>query len=452
MVDYVTLGPFAGLTLADVARMLRDGATDAVDLVGRALEATAQAQPALNAFVTVDERGARAAAERARDELARGLDRGPLHGVPVAVKDIIDTAGLLTTMGSRHFAGHVPDRDADVVTRLREAGAVIVGKTTTHEFAYGPTGDRSANGPGANPHDPSRMAGGSSAGSAAAVAAGLVPFALGTDTGGSVRIPAALCGVAGLRPTSGALPMAGVFPLSRSLDTVGPIANDVGGVALGWAVLSGTAAGVTPSPLAELRVGLPVGDRLDQVDDTVGSALERLVSRLAAGGATIRQVAVPDVAELREIYRLVQSAEAYGVHRDRLAAAPELFGAEVRDRLRTAGQVTAPEYAAAMARLTELRETAAGRFDGVDVLLLPAAPVLAPPLDARDGDFGGGWTSPRDALLAFNTPWSVLGLPAMSVPLPAKTLPVGAQLVGPPAAEAAVLAAAAVVAGVVEGP
>src|SRR5215467_5507328 len=207
-------GPFTSTTLAEVAGRFRDGTLDPVALTETVLAAIEESQPTLNAFVTVAADAARRDAALARDELASGEDRGPLHGVPVAVKDIVDTAGLLTTMGSRHFAGHIPERDAEVVTRLRAAGAVIVGKTTTHEFAYGPTGDRSANGPGANPRDPSRMAGGSSAGSAAAVAAGLVPLAVGTDTGGSVRIPAALCGVAGIRPTYGRIPTDGVFPLS----------------------------------------------------------------------------------------------------------------------------------------------------------------------------------------------------------------------------------------------
>jgi aspartyl-tRNA(Asn)/glutamyl-tRNA(Gln) amidotransferase subunit A len=443
----VPVGPFTGLAIADVAGMLRDGTTDAMELLERTLEAVRRVQPALNAFVTVDERGARAAAGRARDELARGFDRGPLHGIPVAVKDIIDTAGLLTTMGSRHFAGHVPDRDAEVVVRLRAAGAVVVGKTTTHEFAYGPTGDRAANGPCGNPHDPSRMAGGSSAGSAAAVAAGLVPLAVGTDTGGSVRIPAALCGAVGLRPSFGAVPTAGVFPLSGSLDTVGPLANDVRDAALGWAVLSGTTVEFTPPALSELRIGLPAGAWFDRLDDMVASAMDAFLARLAQGGATIRRVPVPDATELREVYRDVQSAEAFAVHRDRLDAAPDLFDSEVRDRLRAAGRVSAPQYAQALGRLTELREGAAARLNGVDFLLLPTVPVLAPPLGARDSDLGsdlgGGWTSPRDALLAFDTPWSVLGLPAMSVPVPgAAPLPVGAQLIGPPGGDAALLAAA----------
>src|SRR5215831_15553011 len=220
-------GPFTSTSLTAMAARLRDGTLDPVALTDTVLAAIEESQPTLNAFVTVAADAARRDAATARDELARGEDRRPLHGIPVAVKDIVDTAGLLTTMGSRHFADHVPARDAEVVRRLRAAGAVVVGKTTTHEFAYGPTGDVAANGACTNPHDPARMAGGSSAGSAAAVGAGLVPLAIGTDTGGSVRIPAALCGVTGIRPSYARIPTEGVFPLSWSLDTVGVLATDV---------------------------------------------------------------------------------------------------------------------------------------------------------------------------------------------------------------------------------
>jgi len=437
-------GPFTGVPLAAVADRLRAGGTDPVELTRRSLAAIEDSQAALNAFVTVDHDGALAAAGRARDELARGVDRGPLHGVPVAVKDIVDTAGLVTTMGSRHFAGHVPDADAEVVSRLREAGAIVVGKTTTHEFAYGPTGDRAANGPCANPYDPSRMAGGSSAGSAAAVAAGLVALAVGTDTGGSVRIPAALCGVAGIRPSPLRIPDRGVFPLSWSLDSVGVLAADVAGTGAGWSVLSGAPSIVdgvgVPAPDA-LRIGLP--DGFDRLDPAVHSGLTGLVDRLAAAGARMAPVIVPDVEELHWLYRTIQSVEAVTIHHDRMTSAPELFDPEVLQRLWAAAEVAARDYARALRRLAEVRATAGALLDGVDILLLPTVPVLAPPLGARDTDVGAGWTSPRDALLAHTVPFSVLGLPALSLPVPAPgPLPVGVQLVGAPGADESLLACA----------
>lgn len=435
------VGPFSHLTLADTVERLRSGATDPVDLVEEALDAIAAAQPVLNAFVTVDADGARERARALRDE----TPDGPLHGVPVAVKDIVDTAGLVTTMGSRHFAGHVPDRDATVVTRLRRAGAIVVGKTTTHEFAYGPTGDRAANGPCGNPHDPARMAGGSSAGSAAAVAAGLVPLAVGTDTGGSVRIPAALCGVTGIRPGTGRVPTDGVFPLSWTLDTVGVLAADVAGTALGWRVLAEGGGAFAEPAVRDLRIGLPTGDWFDRLDGTVRDRFEAFVDTLARQGAHMRPVPVPDAAELHEVYVTVQSAEAVAVHHERLAQDAHLFGDEVRVRLNAAARVPSYLYVRALRRLTAERATAARRLAGLDALLLPTAPVPAPPLNARDTDVGGGWTSPRDALLAHNSPWSVLGLPALSLPVPGPGLPVGAQLVGPPGGDSDLLAIAAAV-------
>jgi aspartyl-tRNA(Asn)/glutamyl-tRNA(Gln) amidotransferase subunit A len=405
-------------------------------LIEATLAAIDASQPVINAFVTVDHDGARTPTEP-----------GPLHGIPVAVKDIVDTAGLATTMGSRHFAGHVPTQDADVVTRLRAAGAVIVGKTTTHEFAYGPTGDIAANGPATNPYDPTRMAGGSSAGSAAAVGAGLVPLAVGTDTGGSVRIPAALCGAVGIRPSFGRVPTDGVFPLSWSLDTTGVIAVDVATTALGWRILAGAGSGGVdraPEPTA-IRIGLVDDPWFDRLDPTVREAVDAFVIRLRAAGVPMIPVPFPDAEELSQVYRLVQSAEAFSIHYDRLRQAPELFQPETLDRIRTAGQVQAYEYARALRQLTTVRAGADDRFTSaaIDLMLTPTVPILAPPAGVRDTDLGGGWTQPRDALLAHNSPFSVLGLPALSIPIAAGPLPVGVQLVARPGRDEELLAAAA---------
>jgi aspartyl-tRNA(Asn)/glutamyl-tRNA(Gln) amidotransferase subunit A len=431
------------MKLADVTAKLRDGTTDPVELTRQALAAIDAYQPSINAFVTVDVDGALAAAEQARAERAHGVRRGPLHGVPVAVKDIVDTAGLTTTMGSRHFAGHVPTTDAEVVTRLRAAGAVIVGKTTTHEFAFGPTGDRAANGAGSNPHDPTRMAGGSSAGSAAAVAAGLIPLAVGTDTGGSVRIPAALCGVVGIRPSMGRVPTDGVFPLSWSLDTVGVLAGDVAATRTGWSILTGDSADRAAVSLAGLRVGLVTGEWFERLAPNVADAFADFRRALEAAGVAMTPVAVPDAADLNQLYRTVQAVEALSIHQDRMARAPELFDPEVRQRLELAATVSAPDYAVARRRLDEVRATAAARLSDVDILVLPTTPVTAPEVNARDTDLGGGWTVPRDALLAHDALWGVLGLPAVSLPIPAAgPLPVGAQLVGRPAQDEELLAAA----------
>ncbi len=437
-------GPFTATTISEVAARLRDGTTDPVGLVEQALDAAQASQLALNAFVTLCPDQALRDAAEARDELAQGLDRGSLHGVPIAVKDIVDTAGITTTMGSRHFSTNVPSRDAEVVIRLREAGAIIVGKTTTHQFAFGPTGDRAANGPCANPHDTSRMAGGSSAGSAAAVGAGIVPLAVGTDTGGSVRIPAALCGVVGIRPTMGLVSTDGVFPLAWSLDTVGVLANDVAGTAAGWRVLVDTPGQASPPPPVEtVRFGLVTGSWFERLDDVVRTRFDGLTQMLVSRAAQAQPVTVPDAEELRARYATVQLVEALAIHQDRMAAAPELFDPEVLQRLQAAVDVPAVAYASELRQLARVRATAGDRFAGYDVLVLPTVPVLAPPLGARDTDIGGGWTSPRDALLAHNALWGVLGLPAISVPIPNPGgLPVGVQLVGRPGGDAELLAIA----------
>ena len=401
-----------------------------------------------NTVITLDDRALeRAAALDA--ELAAGRWRGPLHGVAVGVKDLIDVAGLPTRCGSLVFADAPPAAaDAPVVARLIEAGAVVVAKLHTHEFAYGPTGDVSADGPVRNPHDPTRMTGGSSAGSAAAVAAGLVPLAVGTDTGGSVRIPAALCGIAGIRPTFGTVPTDGVFPLSGSLDTVGVLAADVAGTAAGWQVLAGAPAAPVSAPFAgDLRVGLVTDPWFDRLDDAVRAAFDAFVASLAARAARVVPVAVPAAADLHALYVTVQSYEASAIHRERRATAPHLFQPETLQRLEVAAAVTADAYEPAVRRLAEVRATAAERLAGVDVLILPTVPVLAPPIGARDTDIGGGWTSPRDALLAHDALWGVLGLPALSIPIPNPGgLPVGAQLVGAPGGDAALLAMAETIA------
>ncbi|HEX4817591.1 MAG TPA: amidase [Nonomuraea sp.] len=452
-------GPFAGRTLAALARDLRHGRTTSAELTRAALDAIAAANPALNAFATVDADGAPAAARQADEELAGGVDRGPLHGVPIAVKDLIMVSGLPVTMGSRHFAGHVPDADAACVARLRQAGAVIVGLTTTHEFAYGPTGDRSATGPARNPHDPARMAGGSSGGSASAVAAGLVPLALGTDTGGSVRIPAALCGVSGFKPAYGAIPSGGVFPLARSFDHVGVLATDPGGCLLAYDLLAdpdrspdvaGAAAGrVTGVRVTEARVagagrvawldpaGLFPGD--PRVVAAVRAVAERAVAERAVAGP-LEEVRMPEgVAEaLRDGYVTVQSCEAAAVHAERLAEAPELFGPEVLERLRAAAEVPGWRYVRAVEARAELAAAAEqALFARHDVLAMPTVPITAPLVDQREIELGGATLPVRAALLALTSPWNVLALPALTVPAgTVDGLPVALQLVCRPGHEA----------------
>ena len=436
----VGAGPFAGKSIADLAAGLRAGQFTATGLTESALVAADEHGPTLNCFVTVDHDGALRAARKANRELAAGIDRGPLHGIPVGVKDLIDTAGLLTTRGSRHFADHVPTRDADVVVTLRQAGAVILAKTHTHEFAYGPTGDVAHVGPARNPHDTDRITGGSSSGSGAAVAAGLLPAALGTDTGGSVRIPAALCGITGLRPTQGAISTSGVFPLSGTLDTVGPMAASVADTALLWSALTERPA--VPTPVTGLRVGVVRAEETDQIIAEQAQALDRSIAAMKSAGFAVGDVAVPNLPDYARVYLHIQGPEAFAVHASRFAESPELFQQQVRDRLAGAAEVRAWEYVAAQEDRARMRAEFLDRA-GVEVLIMPTVPIEAPKIGAHDTDLGAGWTSPSAAVLAFTMVWSVLGLPSMSVPVFGDGLPGSVQLVGKPGGEDQLFAVAA---------
>lgn len=422
-------GFFTGRTLADIGRGLRAGDESATGLVARALESV---DPDLNAFVTLDPEGAEAAARWADEELASGVDRGPLHGVPVAVKDIIDVAGLPTGMGSAHFNGHVAEADAACVTMLRNAGAVIVGKTGTHEFAYGGTGDVSVNGPVRNPHDRERMSGGSSSGSGVAVAAGMVPLALGTDTGGSVRIPAAFCGIAGFKPPYGAIPTQGVFPLSTSFDHVGVLAASAADCRVAYHALTGPAEAV-PSPVDE---SAPHG-RVAWIEASViDPDVERTVRALFPDAPSERI----DLLEIRRVFRAIQDSEAYDVHAERVAEAPGLYQAPTLERLEHAGRTPGWRYLRAVRERDEFAREVAGLLDRYDFLAMPTLPITAPKIGETEGPLGPHVPT----LVSLTCPWNVLGLPALSVPAgTVHGLPVGAQLITRPGAETLLFDAAA---------
>jgi aspartyl-tRNA(Asn)/glutamyl-tRNA(Gln) amidotransferase subunit A len=452
------VGPFGRTNLLDIAGQIRRKETTALDVTERALNAAHNYGQELNCFVTIDDEGARQAARVADRELDCGLDRGPLHGIPVGIKDMISTSGLTTTMGSRHFADHVPASDADVVTALRRSGAVIVGKTQTHEFAYGPTSDRAATGPARNPHNPSLMTGGSSGGSGAAVAAGIVPVALGTDTGGSVRVPAALCGVVGMRPTQGALSSEGVFPLSPTLDVVGPLAANVVDTAVAWWALSSRAdykgardpewsdAFVPDSSRGRiLRLGQVSCNLTKKTSAGLQEATETAIRALSHSGSPIATVDVPEIDDCGNPYKTIQSAEAFAIHCHRVQNSPELFDPEVLDRLEAASNIRGWEYVRALEARSRLRSATLQRTASVDILIMPSVPIDAPSIGRRDLGGEGGWTSPREALLSMTAPWSVLGFPAISVPVPGAEsgLPRSVQLVGKPGQEWQLLDAAA---------
>lgn len=426
------------LPLRELSAALRAGELSPVDHVRDACDRLAA--DTHGAVVVLDDGRALAEAAERAAELARGEWRGPLHGVAVGVKDLYDVAGLPTRAGSHVLDGRPPAAaDAALVTRLREAGAVVVAKLHTHEFAYGPTGDVSASGPARNPHDPTRITGGSSSGSAAAVAAGHVPLALGTDTGASVRTPAALCGVVGLKPAFGALPLDGVFPLSETCDHAGFLTADVAGAALAWDALSGTAAPVVDAR----RVGLPVGDYWHPADPALAAAVAAAAEALRAAGVEVVEVATPMIDELAAVYPTIVGAEAHATHAAWLAERPDAYQPGTRARLEPWRDLPARDYVDA--RRTRLRLGAAlhEAVRGTDALLLPTTRLRATPIGAEEVD----GVPVRPSLLALTLPFNLTGWPAVSVPGATDGLPAGVQLVGVGLDERSLLRLAALACG-----
>ncbi|MEZ4719231.1 MAG: amidase [Caldilineaceae bacterium] len=314
-------------SIATVAAGYRNGSLSPVDVTEQTLAQIDARNPLLNAFITVTHDRALAAARRAAEELDAGIDRGLLHGIPIALKDLVDTAGIRTTCGARILADHVPEADAAIVRRLDDAGAVLVGKTNMLEFAYGIV--HPDFGPTWNPWDPSRTAGGSSGGSAAAVAAGMCYAAVGTDTGGSIRIPAAYCGVAGLKPTYGRVSLDGIFPLSWSLDHAGPIARTSADAALLLDVLTGRrAASIAPLPLRGRRLVVLTDHRAgDDMDEAAIAAFEDACASLERAGAVLVDASVPDLELAEGAIFPVIGPEASAVHHHWLAARPDDYRA-----------------------------------------------------------------------------------------------------------------------------
>jgi len=434
-----------GLGLVEAARLVREGTASSAELVEAALARIEALDRRLGAFVTL-------LADQARTEAAaRDLQRrqgealGPLHGVPVAIKDLVDVAGAVTGAGSPKLAGNLATRDAEVVARLRAAGAVVVGKTRTHEFAYGVLTPGTV-----NPWDETRIAGGSSGGSAAAVAAGLVPAAIGTDTAGSVRIPAACCGVVGFKPTLGRVPATGVWPLSWSCDHVGAIAGDVAGAALLFAVMAGDpapagAAGRRPG-VGGPRVGRLVGEGLGAVDPAVTAVVDALCERLEAAGARVDEVSLPLPAARAAVAAMVLP-EAAAAHAGLLAATGEDgYGPRVLAALRLGQSALAGEYLAGLRYRGRFATLVEGLLVEREALLLPTLPCVAPETGRRTVSVAGVTGGVQETLTALPGPFNCSGSPVVSVPVGvAGGLPVGASLVGRIGGDHELLRVAAVV-------
>ena len=397
------------------------------------LERIAAQNPALNAFISVLADQSLAQARVLDEERRRGTVRSPLHGLPISIKDLIDVEGVPTTAASRVREGHIALADAAVVARLREAGAVIIGKTNLHEFALGTTNDESAFGAAHNPHDLARSPGGSSGGSGAAVAACLGWASIGTDTGGSIRIPAAACGVVGLKPSFGDISTVGVVPLSPSLDHVGPIARTVSDAWAIYDVLKGNAPGQnTPAPLQGLRLGKLGGYFLERLDDDVRGRFEEALERLRAAGATVADVQIHGASRAPLMYATIALPEAYASHADTIASMPERYGDGVAGRLQMGREVTAESYVEAQRERAALRAEVETSLNTCDVLVLPTMPIPAPLLGAVTVRVSGKEEPIRPMMLRLTQVFNLSGHPALSLPcgLTREGLPCGFQMVG----------------------
>ncbi len=428
-------------SIGEASELLREGRLSPVELTKNCLAQIEELNPTLNAFITVTADLALEQASRAETEISRGHWRGPLHGIPLALKDLIDTAGIRTTAASALFADRVPAEDAEVVRRLKDAGAVLLGKQNLHEFAYGGSSMVSNYGEVHNPWDPAHIAGGSSGGSAAAVAAGLCYGAIGTDTAGSVREPAALCGIVGLKPTYGRVSTRGVIPLSPSLDHVGPITRTVLDAALMLQAISGFDTKDPRSadmPVADyvaafrggsqrMRIGVPRKFFYDELDAEIASAVEEALGVLRALTGNLSEIEL-DVPTDRKL----QSAESYAYHAEFVSRNPELYRPETLRRIRTGEGISNAEVEQRLRELKEIRCEIDKVFEAVDVLITPATPVAAPTVAElkRSPEL----LRPREMLLLRNTrPVNVWGLPAISIPCGFTTagLPIGLQIIGP---------------------
>jgi aspartyl-tRNA(Asn)/glutamyl-tRNA(Gln) amidotransferase subunit A len=437
----------ADLTRASALELIagfRDSAFSPVEVVEALAARIAEVEPRLKAFMTLRLDEARSEARRAEDAYARGEAR-PLEGIPLAVKDLFDTAGVRTTYGSPMFAEHVPEVDAAAVRLANDAGAILIGKTSTHEFAWGISGYNVHFDSGHNPWDFDRVSGGSSSGSGAALAAFEAPLALGTDTGGSIRAPAAFCGLVGFKPTFGAIPAEGVFPLASSLDTVGPLARTPGDAALLYSTLVGRE--VVPDPdVAGLRIATSPGLMSLQPIPAVQNALETALSVLEGLGATILEVDLPDSKEMLGVFAVVQQTEALLAHGAR-GLWPDRrgeYGPDVLSRLESAEALTLDDYVAASIRREWIRAAWVEAFRHVDLIVTPVAPISPSLLGEEEIEHFGRTRLFRALMLRYTTPQNVVGVPACAVRAGFDDLgiPVGIQLAGRPGEDQTVLGAA----------
>jgi aspartyl-tRNA(Asn)/glutamyl-tRNA(Gln) amidotransferase subunit A len=445
----------AYLSIDEAARLLARKEISPVELTRACLDRIERIDPLINSYITVAPWIAMEQARQAEAELLQGQHRGPLQGIPIALKDLYETAGLHTTAGSRHFAEYIPEKDAFVVQKLREAGVVLLGKLNMHEIALGVTNENPHYGICHNPWDLERMTGGSSGGSAAALIAGLCLGSLGSDTGGSIRIPASLCGIVGLKPTFGRVSLRAVMPLSWNLDHAGPMARRVVDVALILQAIAGYDAGDPYSvdvPVGDYltsldagihgwRIALLTGDFLEEAEPQVLSAVRQTGTILEGLGARLEELELPYLLQASRANSVIVTSDAAAVHQERIKDRPEDFGTDVLKRLLTGAAYSSTEYILARRTQTLAKRRMEAFFKQFDLLILPTTPLVAPPLKALDA------VERARQLTRFTAPFNLTGLPAISLPCGfiregEAELPVGLQMVAPAWGEVRLLRAA----------
>ena len=423
------------LGIAAAGLLIRSGDLSPVDLVQAYLRRIARLDGQLNAFITLTEERALSRARDLEAELARGEWRGPLHGIPIALKDNIDTAGILTTAGSALFANRMPDQDAAVVTRLEQAGAIVLGKTNMHEFAYGASSAITHFGPVSNPWDLDRIPGGSSGGSAAAVSARLCAGALGTDTGGSIRMPAAYCGIVGLKPTYGLASIRGIIPLSISLDHVGPMCRTVADAALMLQALVGydprDIASIRASvpdyssalyrTTSRMRLGVPRSLFYEDVDTEILDRVEGALDILSDLTASTREVELPQLPQARPVL-----VESYAYHAGYLERSPDLYDPATREQILRGAGISATEYAESLYQVELSRKAIDAVFDDVDLLITPT--MARQPVDVGTAMESAVEINPM--LIRNASPFNTYGIPTISIPcgFSGDGLPIGLQI------------------------
>jgi aspartyl-tRNA(Asn)/glutamyl-tRNA(Gln) amidotransferase subunit A len=440
-------------SLEELSNALKEKQISPVEVTQQLIDRIESVDKNINSYITVAHEKALASANQAEKEILTGDIKGPLHGVPVGLKDLIYTKEIKTTMGSEIYQDFLPDYNATVTDKLEEAGAIIIGKLNTHQFAYGPTGDRSYYGAVKNPHDPSKITGGSSSGSGAAVAAFLCYGALGTDTGGSIRIPASMCGIVGMKPTFGRVSKYGVFPLSQTLDHIGPMTRTVKDNAILLHAIAGYDKNDQYSVhedkedftreldkgLKDTVIGIPTSFYFEKLEQDVKKQIQDAITVFQRLGAKVVEVDLPNLEQISLALHTILRCDAYSVHAQRLQEYPIQWDHEVKERLLLGAETKGYEYAKAL----EYRHIAINAYkevlNKVDVILAPTVPILPTNLDQRKIDLPGyEGQHVRTPITRLTGPTNLNGFPSLSVPcgFSKSGLPIGMQLIGKPLDEA----------------